>query len=256
MACVVGALFAAVQGQEPRPSAPPVFAGRIEAPPAGHSFPNGQAYVYDVEWRLWTAGTAVLRVDPEGSEQHVRASGNSVGTVGLLYHVDDRFDAWFNSQTFCSRRIQKHIEEGMRRVESSTNFDYARKAAVLNQVNLKKGDRKQVEHPIPDCVTDVISAIYYTASLPLKIGSSYEFPLNDGGDTVSVKVTAEARETVKTPAGTFTTIRVQPTASQGVLKDRGKIWVWYTDDAQRIPVQMRARMGWGTLTFRLARVDK
>jgi hypothetical protein len=34
------------------------------------------------------------------------------------------------------------------------------------------------------------------------------------------------------------------------------VWVWYTDDAQRIPVQMRARMGWGTLTFRLARVDK
>jgi len=105
-------------------------------------------------------------------------------------------------------------------------------------------------------VTDVISAIYYTASLPLKTGESYEFPLNDGGDTVTVKVTAEARETVKTPAGSFTTVRVQPTASQGVLKDRGKVWVWYTDDGQRIPVQMRARMGWGTLTFRLVRVDK
>lgn len=214
------------------------------------------AYVYDVEWRLWTAGNAVLRIDRDGNEQHVRASGNSTGTVGLLYHVDDRFDAWFNPQTFCSRRIQKHIEEGFRRVETGTDFDYERKQAVLNQVNLKKGDRKHAEHAIPECVTDVISSIYYTASLPLKTGESYEFPLNDGGDTVTVKVTAEARETVKTPAGSFTTVRVQPTASQGVLKDRGKVWVWYTDDGQRIPVQMRARMGWGTLTFRLVRVDK
>ncbi|HEV8182940.1 MAG TPA: DUF3108 domain-containing protein [Candidatus Angelobacter sp.] len=34
------------------------------------------------------------------------------------------------------------------------------------------------------------------------------------------------------------------------------MWVWYSDDAARIPVQMRARMAWGTLTFSLLRVDK
>ena len=228
----------------------------MQAPPAGYHFPDGQSYVYDVEWRLWTAGTAVLSIQSEGNEQHVRAAGNSTGTVALLYHVGDRFDAWLNPQTYCSRRITKHIEEGSRRVETAVDFDYARKLAVLDQVNLRKGDRKHLEHPIPPCATDVISAIYYTASLPLKTGESYDFPLNDGGETVMVKVTAEAREDVKTPAGTFKTVRVQPTASAGVLKDRGKIWVWYTDDAQRIPVQMRARMGWGTLTFRLTRVDK
>jgi hypothetical protein len=261
-ACVLGALFAAMHAQVPQattsaqPTSAPTFQGRIEPPPTGYRPPNGQAYIYDVEWRLWTAGMAVLRIDADGNEQHVRASGNSTGTVGLLYHVDDRFDAWLNPQTFCSRRIQKHVEEGSRRVETTTDFDYARKLAVLNQANLRKGDRKHAEHAIPDCVTDVISAIYYTSTLPLKPGSSYEFPLNDGGETVTVKITTEAREDVKTPAGTFKTVRVQPTASQGVLKDRGKVWVWYTDDAQRIPVQMRARMGWGTLTFRLARVDK
>jgi hypothetical protein len=253
LVCVLAGLFAVMRAQVTQPAA---TTARIEPPAAGHALPDGLAYVYDVEWRLWTAGSAVLRMDLDGNEQRVRGSGNSTGTVGLLYHVDDRFDAWFNPQTFCSRRIQKHIEEGSRRVETATDFDYERKQAVLNQVNLKKGDRKHAEHAIPECVTDVISAIYYTASLPLKTGESYEFPLNDGGDTVTVKVTAEARETVKTPAGSFTTVRVQPTASQGVLKDRGKVWVWYTDDGQRIPVQMRARMGWGTLTFRLVRVDK
>ena len=254
-ACLLGTLLVAVRAQTPQPTAP-AFQGAIQPPPAGYHPPDGQTYVYDVEWRLWTAGTAEVRIAPENGEEHVSASGNSVGTVGLLYHVGDRFDAWFNRETFCSRRIQKHIEEGFRRVETATDFDYARKLAVLNQVNLKKGDRKHAEHPIPNCVTDVISAIYYTASLPLTKGSSYEFPLNDGGDTVTVKITVEAREDVKTPAGTFRTVRVQPTASQGVLKDRGKVWVWYTDDAQRIPVQMRARMGWGTLTFRLLRVEK
>jgi len=66
----------------------------------------------------------------------------------------------------------------------------------------------------------------------------------------------EGREQVKTPAGTFKTIRVQPETASGALRDKGKIWVWYSDDAARIPVQMRARMAWGTLTFLLLRVDK
>jgi hypothetical protein len=40
------------------------------------------------------------------------------------------------------------------------------------------------------------------------------------------------------------------------LKDKGKIWIWYSDDAARIPVQARAHMYWGMLTFTLQRIDK
>jgi hypothetical protein len=66
----------------------------------------------------------------------------------------------------------------------------------------------------------------------------------------------ENREEVKTEAGIFKTIRVQPESDTGVLKSRGKVWVWYTDDAAHIPVQMRARLFWGTLTFRLNRIER
>jgi hypothetical protein len=44
---------------------------------------------------------------------------------------------------------------------------------------------------------------------------------------------------------------VQPTAAAGVVKNRGNIWIWYTDDERHLPVQMRARLFWGTITFRL-----
>jgi hypothetical protein len=68
---------------------------------------------------------------------------------------------------------------------------------------------------------------------------------------VDVTMKAEAREQVVTPAGTFQTIRVQPIADAGVVKNRGNIWIWYTDDEHRMPVQMRARLFWGTITMRL-----
>jgi hypothetical protein len=231
-------------------------ASRIEPPLSSYKFPAGTTYVYQAEWRLWNAGIASLRMEPAANEMHVHGTANATGFVALLYHVHDTFDSYFDPRTFCSSRLQKHIEEGLRRVDNVNRFDYARRKAVLQQTNLRNGDKKQVEHDIPECATDVISAIFYVASLPLAEGATYEFPLNDGGETVDVKVRAEAREEVKTPAGTFRTIRVQPEASKGALKNRGHIWVWYTDDASRIPVQIRARMFWGTLLLRLMRTEK
>jgi hypothetical protein len=46
-------------------------------------------------------------------------------------------------------------------------------------------------------------------------------------------------------------VRVQPTADEGVVKNRGKIWIWYTDDARHMPVQVRASLFWGTITAKL-----
>jgi hypothetical protein len=76
-------------------------------------------------------------------------------------------------------------------------------------------------------------------------------PVADAMRVVDVTMKAEAREQVVTPAGTFQTIRVQPIADAGVVKNRGNIWIWYTDDDHRTPVQMRARLFWGTITMRL-----
>jgi hypothetical protein len=150
----------------------------------------------------------------------------------------------------------KHTEEGFHKRETDITFDYNRRKAVLQEVNLKDGARKRTEQDIPSCVTDVLSGIFYASSLPLQVGSEYVFPINDGGKTIDVRLHVEAREQVKTDAGTFSTIRVQPEASSGVLKDRGRVWIWYTDDTQRIPVQVRARMFWGTLTMKLQRVER
>ena len=228
----------------------------IRATPPNTKFPNGQVLHYTAEWRLWNAGVATLRIDPSGTEQKVSATADSTGFVSLLYKVADRFEAYFDRNSFCSTHIFKHSEEGLHKRDTNVRFDQARKKAILDEKNLRNNETKHVEEDIPGCVTDVISGIFYVASLPLEPGRSYTFPLNDGGQTVDVKAHVEAREDIKTDAGTFHTIRVQPEAASGVLKSKGKVWIWYTDDASHTPVQMRARMFWGMLTFKLARIDK
>jgi len=228
---------------------------RIQAPTARH-FTSGETYIYEAEWRLWKAGIATLRIEDAGSEHRVLATADSIGPAALLYTVRDRFEAFFDRKTFCSRNITKRTEEGFRKLRTSIRFDYARRKSVLEETNLRSKKSKKVENDIPECVTDVVSGIYYLGSLPLAPDATYRFPLSDGGRTTEVEAHVEAREEVKTPAGMFQTIRVQPRATSGVLKDRGQVWIWYSDDAARIPVQMRARMFWGTLTFRLLRIDR
>jgi hypothetical protein len=247
---------AAAPSPTPPSSRTAMSAPSIAKPRAEYSLPVGQTYVYGGEWRIFNAGIATLRLESAGHEDHVIGTATATGSVALLYHVQDRFESFFDPASFCSRATSRHVEEGLRRVDTSIAFDYQHGKVQFDQKNLKKNEKKHEEHEISNCVTDLLSAVYYVASLPLQPGGLYSFPLNDGGQTLTVNVHVEAREQVKTPAGSFNTIRIQPETATGLLKNKGKVWIWYSDDAARVPVQMRARMSWGTLTFWLLRVEK
>jgi hypothetical protein len=240
----------------PPPSVSAAPTAQIMPTPPNYKFPDGQSYAYAVEWHLFTAGTATVRVDNAGNEQKVTAIANSAGFVNTLYGVHDRFEARFDPHTFCSLRVSKHTEEGPHKRETELRFDYVSRKSILDEKNLKSGETKHAENEIPACVTDVVTGFYYLASLPLLLGDSYVFPVNDGGKTAEVMARVEGRERVKTPAGTFETLRVSSEAISGTLKGRGKVWTWFTDDPNRTPVQMRAKLAWGTLLFRLLRVDR
>lgn len=225
--------------------------------PENH-LPFAQTLVYNAEWRVFNAGTATLRLEQtsqSGPEAHVLGAADAAGAVALLYHVRDRYESFFNPANLCSRSIAKNMEEGLRRVNATIGFDYSRGKAVLDQKNLKKGDSKHVENDIPGCVTDLLSAFYIVGTLPLQPGTTFSLPLNDGGKTVNVDVHAEAREQVKTPAGTFNTIRIKPDVPSGVLKGKGNMWIWYADDLH-MPVRLKGHLYWGTITFTLQRIEK
>jgi hypothetical protein len=233
-----------------------ISAPTIAKPGPEYQFPVGQTYVYNGVWRIFNAGTATLHMEHAGGENRVVGVASATSAAAVLFHVFDRYESFFDPATFCSHSTSRSVEEGTRRVQTDITFDYASGKAVREQKNLKKKDSRREEHNIPACVTDVLTGIYYLGSLPLQPGHNYSFPLNDGGETIYVTAHVEAREQIKTPAGVFNTIRVQPEAASGILKNKGNIWIWYSDDASRVPVQARVHLYWGTLTFTLQRIDK
>jgi hypothetical protein len=245
-----------LSAQQPSPPASIGPAPRQIVPPRpNYPFPDGQSYVFAAEWHLIRAGTGVVKMETAGNERKVIATAESQGVVNVIFPVHDRFEAHFDPRTFCSLSIFKHSEEGARKRETSIQFDYPRKKSVLDEKNLKTGETKRVEHDLAACATDVITGFYYLQSLPLELGEIYEFPISDGKTTV-VRATVEKREQIRVPAGTFPSVLVTAEATSGPLQSKGKVWVWYSEDASHTPVQMRAKLGWGTLLFRLQRIEK
>ncbi len=233
---------ASSQGQDP---------ATLASPRAGFSFPQRQTLTYSVDWRVFPAGTAVIHFEAAGGRERITASAYTSGAINLLFHVADNFQSDFDRETGCSYDFDKQTVEGRRQINSTLHIDYAAARSVLDEKNLVNGQAKHVDSPAHGCLTDLLSGIFYASSQSLEMGRNFVMPVADATRTVPVTMKVESREEIKTTLGTFKTIRVQPTADAGVVKNRGNIWIWYTDDERHLPVQMRARLFWGTITFRL-----
>jgi hypothetical protein len=235
--------------------APPVVIPTLEPPQPGYTFPPRETLTFSVDWRVFTAGTAVFHLEQQGNTEKITATADSVGNINMIFPVIDKFQAGLDTKTGCSTGFSKQISEGRRKVTSDLTFNYQTGKQHEVTKNLVKGTSGEQTANIPACVTDSLSAIFYAASRPLIIGQQVRFPLADSMRTVTVAMKVEGKEEIKTPAGTFQTIRVQPTADEGIVKNRGNIWIWYTDDPRHIPVQIRARLFWGTITFHLQSLE-
>jgi len=235
-----------VHAQQP-PSLPP--------PRPDFSFPVKQTLTYSVDWRVFSAGTAVIRFEADGDRENLTASADTIGAINLLFHVADRFQSSFDRAKGCTYDFNKQTVEGRRQISSTLHIDYTQNRSTLNEKNLVTGQTKHIDSPVTGCLTDLLTGVFYASSQPIALGHSFVLPVVDAMHVVPVTMKVEGREVIKTPLGTFKTLRVQPTADAGVVKNRGNIWIWYTDDERHLPVQMRARLFWGTITFRLVGND-
>ena len=223
----------------------------LSPPRPGYSFPQRQTLTYSVDWRVFPAGTAVVHFEAAGDRERILASAYTGGAINLLFHVADNFQSDFDRAKGCSYDFDKQTVEGRRQINSTLHLDYANSKSTLDEKNMVNGQTKHMESPVHGCLTDLLTGVFYASSQPLVVGHNFVIPVVDSARTVLVTMKVEGREEIKTSLGAFKTIRVQPTADAGVVKNRGNIWIWYTDDDRHLPVQMRARLFWGTITFRL-----
>jgi len=223
-------------------------------------FGAGERLRYAVRWRGLPAGHAEIVVSPDRTAGRWKAvaTAKSVGYVSNIYPVEDQYQSQFRNSGYCSSGIHKQIQEGERHRDVKLQFDSQRQVARLEDRDMMDHTPPKVEQfAIPECVQDILSAVYYARSLPMTVGQSFEFPLNDGAKTIQLHVDVQAEEEITTEAGKFQTVRVEPDVFSGRLfTGKGRIFIWFTKDERRLPVQLRAQISVGTIHATLSEIGR
>ncbi len=173
--------------------------------------------------------------------------------VDLFYPVHDVMESTYDPATFCTSSVVNDTVEGRLHRLTKIQFQPEQHRLILDETDpgFTSSPPKHEVKPIPGCVADLLTALDYMRAQPLHVGDSYSFRVNEGGDTSDVRCTVDLRETITTPAGRFATVRVHPTIIAGGSKKLGELWVWFSDDARHLPVQIQTHAFWGTLTAQL-----
>lgn len=219
-------------------------------------FPLPESLYYSVEWRLWYAGNARVTLRPEQNQQWQSAVHlESAGMVSKLFTVNDNYTGQFDTTHFCAADTRLDAIEGKRHKLTTVRYDYRRDKASYNERDVQRNATiKTAETDIPSCASDIVGALLRLRTMHLEPGQSAQIPVSDGKKFVNVKVEAQERESIQTKLGSFKTIRYEAHIFNGVLYTKNaRLLMWLSDDARRLPVQIRVRMPFvvGTITLTL-----
>ena len=211
-------------------------------------FAVGEELTYRATFGGIPAGTARMRVD--GIEiVRGRPAYHVVFSVdgGVpLFRVHDRYESWIDVETLASLRHRQQISEG--RYKRTTSYEIYPERAEYQ----KEGDsvRASVSNPLDDG-----SFIYAVRTAGVRVGETRRDDRYFRPDRNPVVLTGLRQDTVSVGAGTFATTVVRPTIrTSGIFSDDGQAQVWFTDDANRYPVQVKAKFAKFSLTLTLQSV--
>jgi hypothetical protein len=89
--------------------------------------------------------------------------------------------------------------------------------------------------------------------LPLEVGKTYKYQRYFKKELNPVTISVVKREKLEMPDGKDATcVILNPVVGEdGLFAPRSKAMLWITDDTRRVPVQIRAKLPFGTVTLRL-----
>jgi hypothetical protein len=218
-----------------------------EAAP-GHPFAAGERFAYRVSWLGIHAATAVMEVGetpPLSGRRTLRLHTTAVSSpaVTKFYPVDNRVESFVDAETLVPQRLLFRRREGKRKNDYDISFQHTEGKVA----GTKDGEAYTL--PIPAGTQDSISCLYAIRNVPsLQPGFTQVMNVHHDRKNYRLEVRVEAIEKVRGSWGEVEAIRALAIMPfQGIFLNQGNIRVWFTNDARRIPVRMKARVIIGSI---------
>lgn len=163
-----------------------------------------------------------------------------------FYRVHDVFESWMDTATLSSLRFVQDQDEGPK--ERERHYEIFPDQRQYRETVAGGGEMMpSVAEPLDDG-----SFLYFIRTVPLVVGRSYEFNRYFRPDRNPVTIRVLRKESVTVPAGTFNAVVIQPVIkTSGIFSDKGRAEIWLSDDDQRIMLQMKSKLSFGSLNLYL-----
>jgi Protein of unknown function (DUF3108) len=237
------------------PSPQTVASPKSESRPAAVPFFVGEELIFEVRWMGMLAGSASMTVSGQMTRDghdvyHIRTLAETSPLFSVFYKVRDMGETFVDTRELYPWYFQLDQREGSRVTKRTVAFDQRRGVAVHT-----KNQETPREVEIPVGVQDSLSSFYVLRTLPLRIGQSIHMKTFSNGRTYDVEVQILRRETVDAYWGPVDTMVVRPLMRfEDVLRQKGEVLIWLTDDVHRVPVRMKTAINIGSIEATLVDV--
>ena len=216
------------------------------------AFQAGEQLKYKLRYGFLTAAEANLKVEStdvkfDGEDvYHLVAEGKTTGAFNVLYKVRNRYDSYISKKELTPFLYTENVRESNYRRTDKARF-YQNQRKVVSKKGTFKGDGQTF---------DLVSAYYFARNLELnkvKYGDKFamDYFLDDG--VMKLDIQYVGKEKVKTAIGTFNCLKFSPAIQPGrIFRKDSKLYLWITDDGNRIPVKAQVELVVGSVTMELA----
>jgi hypothetical protein len=208
----------------------------------------GERMVFSIGYGPIKAGEGILEVvgltEYKGHTcYNIQSKANSNRFFSSVYKVRDKVTSYIDVETLYSRYFNKRLREGDYKKSVEIYFDHMAEEARYTNGEI---------YPISSGVQDVLSAFFYVRNLDLEVGKVFHVPAHSSRRTYDLKVIIHGKEKVEVEAGTWNCYVVEPVIEgDGLFKHEGKLTLYITDDAHRIPVLIKTKVPVGSIDVEL-----
>ena len=202
---------------------------------------------------------------PDHKSPHVILLTGDVSSKGFfsrLFNLKfrERMESIVDPVLFTVQNTKRLDEQGKRVRKSEAVFDKAAGTVVWTEHDPRNpsGPTRRVTSEFTPPVQDILSAIYYLRTQPLKVGNSFDLSISDSGRVFTVPIRVVEKKRVKSVLGRLDSVRIEASlfGPKGMIESDGQFSIWFTDDSRRIPVSARIKNEYGTFDIKLKKINR
>ncbi|MFL6466415.1 MAG: DUF3108 domain-containing protein [Pyrinomonadaceae bacterium] len=205
-----------------------------------------------------TIGDIIFEVGPVTEDKiRLKVDARSRGTMLKLFRYSflQQIDTLADARELYVYNDSKRDEQKERIRDSVAAFDYGKKMVTWVETDPNEPTKppRTIASDLDGPTHNIVSAIYLLRTLPLAVGYSTNINVSDSGLVYKIPVRVVARERQKTIFGDVWCFRVEPElfGPGRFFEQKGKMEIWVTEDARRIPVRARVNAEVGKADIKL-----